>query len=312
MSDTSYTAPVDESAAAAAPAEPIEEAAIHPAWETAMEAVPDMIRGPLIAQIRKSDRESQQAIESARAGSVDPEWKSFFDGAREANLSPREITDTYNAALAIREDPIAFAKDLNAAINAGVKSGQFTQEQADQLKQQGAATIADAVDGEQFGSMKTADQTRMDELQARLDAQDQRQQAQFEQQSEQEVQADAQQYAVHFFNELDGQMTAAGFVGVTPETRAAVARIADSALNGDQTNTLTPQAAISHAISALKNFGQPAKGPVGPAIQMPIGGGNTSVGAVPATKFGNDRAGKDAREAAMMAEAARVFADPGM
>lgn len=294
---------------------------LHPAWESAMEVVPDLVRGPLIEQIRKSERESQKAIETARGGGVAPEWQAFMGEAQAGGINPTDLVDAWNAAAAIREDPMSFARDLNARITELQKSGQITSAQAQQARAEGAAAIEDAIDPNST-PLETAEAKQIRDLQARLDDRDQRetqqQQEQRQANEDYQIQQEADAYAVNFRNELYAQLEGAGYTQaagtLNEQIVTAVGRIAASALEGDPTGTLSAQAAVGSALQTLISISggpqavAPAPG-IAPRPQYPVGGGRPGVAAAAPQSFTNDLAGKKAREAAMMAEAAKIFAN---
>ena len=294
---------------------------LHPAWESAMEVVPELVRGPLIEQIRKSERESQKAIETARGGGVAPEWQAFMGEAQAGGINPTDLVDAWNAAAAIREDPMSFARDLNARITELQKSGQITSAQAQQARAEGAAAIEDAIDPNST-PLETAEAKQIRDLQARLDDRDQRETQQQQEQrqatEDYQIQQEADAYAVNFRNELYAQLEGAGYTEnagtLNEQIVTAVGRIAASALEGDPTGTLSAQAAVSSALQTLISIsGGPqavAAAPgIAPRTQYPVGGGRPGVAAAAPQSFTNDLEGKKAREAAMMAEAAKIFAN---
>lgn len=314
-------APADQAAADLAAANESEQT--DPVWEAAFEknGIPEMLRPGLRETARQSAAAAQKAIEQARGGGVPAEWQAFIGGATQSGVTPNALVDAWNAAQAIREDPIAFARDLNEAINQRVASGEITQQQAQQARVEGAQAIADAADPNAPLNMKTPEQEQLEALQARLDAQEQRQTAQQVADENAQIQYEAQQTAENFGRELLGQLTAGGYTQeagtLNDDIIGSVGRIAAAALETDQTGTLTAQSAISTALATLNRISGGPRAVAAPVVagvpqQMPVGGGRGAPAAgVEKPVFGKDANGQRVerqwREKIMLEEGLRIM-----
>jgi hypothetical protein len=280
---------------------------VHPAWDKALEAVPDVIRKPIIEQIRTSEREHQAAIEAARTGSVEPEWRDFTAAAKGMGLTTAQLADAYNSQTALQQaivdDPDAFEAQLHDQIEEMVSSGQLTRKQGQQAHAQAAG-----VDGE----LLTPEQQEIAELrqliqqnEARWDGVD----AALDSQAEQEA---ADEYGQQFLSDLNHDMGAAFGVDVngrataSQESMLAVARIAASILDSDATEQITNQQAIAEGVRQLTmaavQFGAPA--PAGQPVRatFPVGGGTNGTVQQPPAGFKDD----NERKAAMLNLAAQL------
>jgi len=339
MSDTAYTPPANLDFGGGAAAEPIvpvaepvapaaepaaaaEPTALHPAWEKALEAVPEYLRTPVIEQIRRSEVEAQSAIQAAR-GSIEPQWQELLTAARAAGVSPQELKVAWDSAQAIRSDPQAFAESLNKRIEELVADGTLTPRQGAAAKAEAAGAASDAAGAAIDDPLLSPDAQKLIKLEQELEdlrnglttERQQQQQAALEQQRQQQQQAWGDQFFATVDTEFQYEQRMAA--ATTPEAKAAVhntrialARLADTYLEADQTGTLTEAAAIKQAVAVLQQAQQtiatPAAAPAAQqqVQQIPVGGGSASVAARPSQKFTSE----DEREKAMLEEAARFAA----
>lgn len=310
MSDLS--APV-EPVVEAPPAEQAPEpAAIHPSWEKTFEeaGIPDMLRPKLIEKIRADDASVQQQLQAAR-GTIDPVWQDFLKEATSAGVTPPDLIASYNAAAALKRDPIAFAADLSASIDQLVKEGKLTRPQAAAAQQQVADAAAQQIDDPTAllspdSEKMAALQKQIEELQGTVTSAAQRQQAEREEAAQAQQ---AKEYGDRFFAEVDAQFEAHPVLkAANVDTKVAVARLADAMLAADSTNTLTEKSAIEAAIRQLdqvRTMGTAAPAAAGQRQQVPVQGGGAALPVPPAPgKFASEAD----RTAAMLAEAARVLA----
>lgn len=310
--DTSTPATPGDGGAAPAPAGGAEAPSLHPAWAKTLDeaGIPDMLRPKLIEQIQRSERESQAAIEQARAGSIDPTWKQFVDSAAGAGATPEALVGAYNAAQAIQADPIAFHAQLTQQIDQLVEAGVLTRAQANEQKQTVDDAVASALDGDDPIQKELAE---LKQWRAQQEANAQRQQTEAQQRAAQE---EAQQYAAEFHTQLRTQLAAAAGMteqdfGTDDNARQfyqTVGRLAESVLANDPTDQITPQQAVQQALGALGPLVEANKRQTAPAQQQTPGipafsaaAGSAAVPAPAAQKFAND----DQRIQAMLAEAAR-------
>jgi hypothetical protein len=292
-----------------------------PEWEKAFDdnGIPDLLRPGLRDVARKQNAAAQSAIEKARGGGVAPEWQALVGDATAGGVNPQDLYDAWNAAQAIRADPAGFARDLNARITELESSGQITAAQATAARAEGSAAIVDAQAGGGV-DLKTPELQRIEALEQRLENQLTQQQQQQQAFEEQQIQQEALSYAETFRTELYGQLETAGYTveagTLNNQVIDVVGRVAASALEGDQTGTLTPQQAVTTAMQALISIsGGPKPIAQVPAQQQqqqfPIGGGRGGVAAEQKPVFGQDRAGRQAenkwRSEAMLAEAQRLM-----
>lgn len=279
---------------------------VHPSWEKALEAIPDMLRGPVIEQVRTSERESQSAIEKARAEATPAEWRALAADAADNGITVEELVSNYNSALSFREqlqaDPDAFLASLSTEIDGLVASGQLTRKEA----------AAARKDLEATAEILSPDQERIRTMQAQLDQQEQRWADRDDQASSIQQAEAADAYVNEFFTAFDARMDANGLAGVNEDTKAAVARIADSILTADTSDTITSEQAIDEGIRQLVQSVTAMGGtlPVrqGAAPRIPVNGGSSAVAAPEAQHFAKGRAGEGDRMAAMMAAAKNVMA----
>ncbi|MCC6855866.1 MAG: hypothetical protein IT189_07375, partial [Microbacteriaceae bacterium] len=296
-----------------------EPAALHPAWEKALEATPEYLRGPIVEQIRRSEVEAQSAIQAAR-GSIEPQWQELLTAARAGGVSPQELTIAWDSAQAIRTDPQAFAESLNKRIEELVKDGTLTAREGAAAKVEAAAAAGGAELDDPLLSPEAQRliklEQELEDLRTGLSSERQQQQQAAQQQQEQQRQ---QEWGDKFFATVDTEFQYEQRIAAaaTPEaklavhnTRIALARLADTYLEADQTGTLTEEAAIKQAVAVLQQAQQTIAS--APAVlaaqqqaqQIPVGGGSSSVATVAAQKFATE----DAREKAMLDEAARFAA----
>ena len=293
--------PTDTPAPEVAPAAE-ELPAIHPSWQRALDdaAVPEMMRTPIIEQIRRTEAEYNKGIEKSRNDLPD-EWRSFLTSAQQAGAAPADLTVAWNAAQAIREDPIAFLDNFSAQVDKLVTAGVLT-------RAEGAAAKADAADEvDDQVNLTSPEAQRIAALEAQIQQISQGQTAQQQAQAQAAAEADAQDYADRFMAAVNASLPAIGFTGdvatdpAAQQAQITVGRIADSMLAADTTGQLTPTAAIAAAINQVAAvMGRQVQVPG--AAQLPVHGGNAAVPAPVAHKFTSE---KD-REAAML-EAAKQF-----
>lgn len=300
------TVPVD-----AAPTATEEAYTPHPAWEQALATVADPLRAPIYKQIQETEREHQKALEQARTGSVEPAWRDFTALAKEAGVSPQDLIASYNMVEEIRQDPQKFATDLSAEIASAVAAGKLTAREGQQAAAAGQAQLDAALGG--GDDLKTEEQKQLDLLQQQVAGMSAAQQAQFEAQQESQREVLAQQYYTGFNQEIETAFTTAGFPNASGETKAAVMRMADSALSGDPTGTLTVAQAATAAVGALVAFrnmqaGAPAPASAAAVLGAPPVGGGTGIPITVPQKFDNTPEGKKARMAAMLEEGKRQLA----
>lgn len=290
---------------------PNEPPAVHPAWDKALEGIPDLWQKPVREQIRTTEAEYQRALEAARQGGVPDDWRSLYAQAQEAGLSPDDLVNGYisqqNLLQAMVEDPDQFVADISAQIDAAVAAGQLTRREGAALKRDAAGAAADAADDD----LLTPEQKRINELQQRLDARDQaelqaQQQWQTQQQQE-EMEQVAFEEAQTFIGAInDAFDTDPQLAGASPATRQIAARVADGLLNSDPTGTLSYDAAAAQSIALLREqlgwTGTPAPaGGAQPNIAAAIGGGNGApVGQQPPKFDTSTPEGRDARDAALV------------
>lgn len=312
-------APVDAPGANSSPAPTAADPApgagddfkLHPSWEETLDAagIPDLMRKPLIEKIRNDERAVQQQIEAAR-GTVPPEWKSLLEEARQANVSPKQLVDGYNALRTLREDPIAFQQTLNAQIDAAVQAGHLTRAEGQQAKQEVQQQVDDAEDDPFSPSANDPVAKEVAELKRQLQEREQREQQEREQWEEQqraEQEAAAQeQWLDNYFDDIDKALSAdETYAGLMSDTASAdqaqtvkitVARLGSALIDGDP--TLTTEQAISGAIAQLKSLGAAPRAAKTPP--PPVGGGGNAVAAPSQEKMTEQQ-----REKAMIDEAMR-------
>lgn len=297
MSFDSITPPAPDAEPIVAPDAAAEPAPLHPAWEQALEAIPDMLRPAIVDQIRKSDFEANKAIEAAR-GTIDPQWQSFLADAQGAGATPADLVNSWNAAQELRRDPLTFQKNLNTRIDELVALGQLTRAEGVQAKQDVAGEL-----NQELAGLESPEAKRIAELEQRIVEREQRDAQREEQQTQQEVDRQAQEYGDRFFAEVASQFAAdPALANAAQQTQVVVAQLADKKMELDPTGTLTEAQAIAASIRELKAWGsqqqQPAAQP-----NMPVSTGS-SLPAPVAQKFATE----NDRNAAMLAEAARVLA----
>jgi len=305
MSDSFPAPDPAEAAEPVAPVAPevVEPAPLHPAWEKALEPIPDMLRTGIVDQIRTSDREAQKAIEAAR-GTIDPEWQKFLTSAQAAGATPSDLVAGWNTAQAIKTDPIGFSTDLNDNIDKLVKAGVLTRPEgaAAKVEAANAAAAQDSADD----SLLTPEGKKLIEMQQRIEELSGTVQQDLSAREQAQQNQQAQAYGDAFFAEIDNQFNNGGLGGASNSTKVAVARYADSLLDADPTGTLTEAKAIEAAIVKMREAaGELTPKPAAPAaLPLPVGGGSSSMPSTMPTKFETEAA----RSAAMIAEAQRVLA----
>ena len=320
MSDTLGT-PSEDLAGTPSDAGAEEEWAVPPVWEKAMAVVPDSLRGDLIAQIRTSEREAQKAIEDARQGSVEPAWRDFVNSAKQASVNPDSLVESYNLQQQMLADPQAFLRQLSTEVDKMVASGQLTAAQGVEAKKNVAQQVEDEM------SLESPEAKQIRELQERIDQlsngftaeQQARQDAQVAQQQEQQALAyynDFTTQTLEGFKARGYDVTPGSPTAVSGDTVAAIMRLADSALAGDTSGTLTEVQAITGAFNSMDKFMQQQGGrglnPVGTprAQQPPVGNGRGAAPPTAAEKAGppNSTAAERQRYAAMLAAGQNMVA----
>lgn len=287
---------------------PAEPAPIHPAWEQALAVVPESLRGGIYEQIRNTERENQKAIETARQNSIDPQWREFAEAAKQNSINPEQLVEAYNVSQQLAADPIGFQQRLNQEIDAAVASGQLTRAEGQQAKATVQAEVDDSLDG-----LETPEAAKIRELQAQIEGISGQLTAQQQAEYDYQQQVAADQYMRNFEQTVDDIFVNNGIPNVAVDTKIAIMRMADSALDGDPSGTLTVESAVQGAFNALIAFRNQQVGtPAAPQQQqqpLPIGGASGTPATPAPQKWDNTPAGKAAREAAMMAEARRVLAE---
>ena len=278
----------------------------RPEWEAALSVVPDGLRGNLYKQIRTSEAEAQKAVEAARQSSVEPAWRDFAAQAKEAGVDPTTLIESYNIRQQLLQDPQSFYTQLKTEIDAAVAAGQITRAEGAAATAQAQAQAADVGD-----QLRTPEQEELDQLKQQFNEMSALQKQQYQAAVEQQQEAQAKVYYDDFTNLTFNTFDQAGYGNANIETKIAVMRMADSALNGDTTGTLTEQQAISGAFQALLAFRDAQPGQVAAQAQqpgaMPVGGGR-GMAAPEAQHFGTDLVGRKARIAAMIEEGQRQAA----
>jgi len=284
-----------------------EPGGVHPSWEPALAAIPDMLRKPILEQIAVSEREAQAAIEKARAESTPEEWRNFIAEAQKAEVNPNHLTDAWNASLAIRQDPQGFYETLGAQIDAAVKAGTLTRKEGTAAK----AEVRDAIQEVQNDGIPdellTPEQKEIKELKTKLEQLSgtvtqtaAEREAERTAEAERKAQQDANDYATAFIAKLE-----AATPTVTAPARQFVGRAADAILRAAPQTTL--EDALAQAIVQAKEAGIPFPDAAPVTVAKPaapmVGGGATHPGPAAPAKPANDREAQDARTAAMLAAA---------
>lgn len=296
-------AEVPATPAAETPAAPAEPAKVHPAWESALKLIPEELHPQILEQIRQSEVEAQKAIEKAREQTVPDEWRDLFAASEAAEANPAILINSYNAMVAMMEDPIQFRDSLNRRIDEMVAAGQLTPAQGEERK----------VDDTQADELLTDEQKEIRDLRKRLDereqkeqtAEERRQQAAAEAQLEQEALTHATEF-VSVINAEVGLPANVSEDAVPPAVnrlRFTIAQLANDALS--KTPGLTIQQAVAGARAQLTALGAgavPAAPAPAAASAPPIGGGTSGIPAAAAKGFKTEAE----REAAMI-EAARLM-----
>lgn len=298
MSDTSGL-PVTPPDPAAPPAD--DQFVVHPAWEKAMEAVPDVIRGPIVNQIRETEREHQKALETARQSSIEPTWAEFVNQAKSGNVAPDELIDSYNNQQALRQlindDPDAFEATLHDNIEQMVAAGQLTRKQGTQAHQ--------SIQGD-GGELLTPEQQEIADLKRALAENDARWAGVDEAIDSQAEAAEAEQYGQQFISDMNSDLITTfgenpsipGEPNISPNAQLAVARIAASIMDSDDTETITNQQAIAEGIRQLQSIAQGFGGQAPAAAQgrqvLPVGAGTNGLPAPEPVQFDDEKARKQA------------------
>lgn len=298
----------------------------HPEWEATFEALglPESFRGPLREQARKSEAEAQRAVEAARADSIAPEWREFVKSAQEAEATPADVVQAWNAAGSIARDPMGFAMQLEASIDAMVAQGQMTPTDAWKAKRQAHAAIVAEVQQQQqqqgqpstpdSDALLTPEQRQLKQVQDEITAMKAAEQARIEaaqQQAQQQTlaqqQAAAEARATTFMSELEQRTK-----GASPEQMQIIGRTASDMLAADATEnggkgTLTIQAALDAVVDQAKKAGMSWQEQPQPGLAPPPAGGGLGVPTPtpPPLPKGDTPEARDAR-AARMLEAANL------
>jgi hypothetical protein len=302
---TPQTPPAAPAAPPAAPAdqqpaggEAIDYAA-HPAWKDALAPIPDMLRGPLVEAIGKSEAHTQKAIEQARQGSVPGDWQQLYREAEKLGLTPAELGAAYQAqeqlGTMLRTDPDGFLDTMTAEIDKLVQAGEITRRQGAQMKQQAQQKVDEETD-----PLLTEEQRQLKELQQWREQEMQRQQAEQQRQQEAQQQEAAQQaeeqFLGEFWNELGNQLAPLGLAthangqitasaGVDPAMLETIASRAGAAL--DQNPRMSPVDAIKQSIETQRRLIESTGGTFGaPKAAVPpvVAGGPVMPGQAPAAK----------------------------
>jgi polyhydroxyalkanoate synthesis regulator phasin len=274
----------------------VEPAPLHPAWEQALEAIPDMLRPAIVDQIRKSDFEANKAIEAAR-GTIDPAWQSFLADAQGAGATPGDLINSWNAAQELVRDPLTFQKNLNTRIDQLVAMGQLTRAEGQQAKQEVAGEVS-----QELGNLDTPEAKRIADLEKQIADLSGTVQQDLSAREQQQIDQQAQAYGDRFFAEVASQFAAdPALANAAQQTQVVVAQLADKKIELDPTGTLTEAQAIAASIRELKAWGNQQQ-PAAQQQAMPVGTGS-GLPAPAAQKFVTE----NDRNAAMLAEAARVL-----
>lgn len=309
--DPTPAATPDAGAGAGTPPAPApnEPPAVHPAWDKALEGIPELWQKPVREQIKATEAEYQRAIEQARQGGVPEDWRGLYQQAQEAGLSPDDLVNGYisqqNLLQAMVEDPDQFVADISAQIDQAVAAGQLTRKEGAALKRDAAGAAAEAGGDD----LLTPEQKQIQELQQRIEARDQREAQQQQewatQQQQQEMQQIADEEAGSFIDAVMNAFdTDPQLAGAEAGTRQIAAQVANGLLDADQTGTLSYEAAAAQAIAMLRTQlgwgGAPA--PQGqPSAAQAIGGGGTApLGQQPAKFDLSTPEGREQRDAALV------------
>jgi hypothetical protein len=253
-------------AAGQPPAAPEQPAAIHPSWDKAMAAIPDVLRGPLIEQIRTTDREYQQELERRGKQAAPEEWQSLIADAAAAGVSPQDLIQSYDNAQAIRQDPVGFVIQLTELVDQrmalpATDPNHLTAREGYRMKADAAAGVSQITGQPSTGALDEALETPEGKAIAALRkeletdreqraAQTAQQQREQEQRAEEQRQADAASFAQQFISSIETKMS-----GATPGQQNIVATVANSLIQGDQTGKLTMDQAIDFAIKSARDNG---------------------------------------------------------
>lgn len=290
---------------------PNEPPAVHPAWDKALEGIPELWQKPVREQIRTTEAEYQRALEQARQGGVPDDWRGLYQQAQEVGLTPDELAQAYiaqqNLYQSMVEDPDQFLADITAQIDAAVAAGQITRKEGAALKRD-ATNAADAAGDD----LLTPEQKQIQELQQKIQQREQWEAQQAQewqiQQQEQEMQQIADEEADSFVETVmsafdnDPQLA-----GASAATRQIAAQVASGLLDADPTGTLSYEAAAAQSIALLREqlgwSGAPApQGGQQPNIAAAIGGGSGAPVTQQQPKWDTSTPeGRDARDAQLVA-----------
>jgi hypothetical protein len=304
-------APASEPAAPAAqPAEPAAPAAVHPAWDKALEGMPDLWANRIKEQVRTTETEHQKAIEQARTSSVPDSWRDLYSQAEQAGLTPEQFIDAYNGQQTLyeqlRTDPDQFLEDMRTEIDRQVAAGVLTRAQGREAHAAANQAAANAED------LLTPEQIELQQLRERLDQRDQQEQTFAQQQQQQQILEQAEQEGASFVQTVhdafDGDPQLAGASAVTRQT---VAQIAAGLLDADSTGRLSYEQAVQAGMNQLResvglqqlSFPGQQQNAAQPNAAAAIGGGSSGFQNQQPTTFDlKTQEGRDARDQALVAQ----------
>jgi hypothetical protein len=249
----------------------------HPVWKDALAPIPEMLQGPIVETIRRSEAEAQKAIEAARNQAMPQDWAGIVEEARQAGVTPEDLVAAYQGqnamAQLLRTDPDKFISDLQAQVDQMVAAGQIT-------RKQGQQAVADAQQAADQQALLTPEQQKIAELEAwkqqeeqrRKDEQTRQQEEEQRRQHEAQLEADAERFFDSFDNVMLGEglavRDASGAVvaaeGVNPQTLQLIAEIA--AQQVDANPRLDPATALRQATANMRQQFEAAGGRLGPAV----------------------------------------------
>lgn len=295
---------------AAPPAQ--EPTTVHPAWDKALENIPELWQKGIREQITATEAEHQKAIEQARQGSVPESWRDLYTQAQQAGLSPDDFVNSYNGQQqlyqALQEDPDQFLADIQGEIDRQVAAGQLSRKAGERAKAQAESDVEELL---------TPEQQELQELRSRLDQRDQREQQQQLTAQQQQIQDQANDYAEQFVDTVMNYFDAdPNLAGAGAQTRNTVAVIASSLIDADTTGTLTFEQATHAAMNQLREsvglqqltFAQAQQQAAGaPNPAAAIGGGTANFPAQQPKTFDlTTPEGRDQRDEWLVGEAKRL------
>lgn len=279
--------------------------AAHPSWSGVLDMFPEGAqRDALLAQIRESDRNSQKAIEQARANQTPEEWRELIKLSQENEVAPEDLIESYNSVdqmrEAIAEDPDAWLSSMKDEIDEAVKAGHITRKEGAALKRDATQQAAAGDDPAPLEDPAIAELREGLEQERRWREQQEQQAREAQEAEDEAAQQQATQDAVnHFISVFEGAFNNDPVLkDVEPATRHIVANHALTLMQAN--DSMTEEAATAAAIEQFQTrFGLP-KAPAAGA-PVPIGGNNGSM-QQPATAPGKGALGgiDKAREQAML------------